>query len=106
MNANDNNINDILENNEFVVVKVGASWCGPCKTIDPIFKEIIQESLIKNIIICTIDADESPNFIKEKLIKNVPTILFIKNNNIIDKHVGIINKRDLLNKISQLQNII
>lgn len=106
MNANDNNINDILENNELVVIKVGAIWCGPCKTIGPIFKEIIQESLIKDVIICTIDANESPNFIKEKLIKNVPTILFIKNNIIIDTHVGIITKIHLLNKISQLKNLI
>lgn len=99
----DNTYSTVLEN-ELVVIKIGAKWCGPCKTLDPIFHKVEKNKVIEPVLLGTIDADDCPEFLKQNVIRNVPTILFFKNNEIVNKHVGILTEEQLLSKIEELKN--
>ena len=90
-----------LKDNEYVVVKFGAEWCGPCKQIAPVLDELADkyQDRLKYI---PVDVEESYDIATEYKIRNVPTILFIKNGEVIDKAVGSINRNTLIEKIETL----
>lgn len=100
MNRNDF-IKQELKDNEYVVVKFGAEWCGPCKQIAPVLEELADtyQDRLKYI---PVDVEESYDIATEYKIRNVPTILFIKNGEVIDKAVGSINRNTLIEKIETL----
>jgi thioredoxin 1 len=90
-----------LKDNEYVVVKFGAEWCGPCKQIAPVLEELADtyQDRLKYI---PVDVEESYDIATEYKIRNVPTILFIKKGEVIDKAVGSINRNTLIEKIETL----
>lgn len=90
-----------LKDNEYVVVKFGAEWCGPCKQIAPVLEELADtyQDRLKYI---PVDVEESYDIATEYKIRNVPIILFIKNGEVIDKAVGSINRNTLIEKIETL----
>lgn len=101
MIINSNNINEILNTDKLVVLECGAEWCGPCKAIKPILDDI--EKTYNGIIVGTCDVDESPEIPEKFNIRNVPTILFIKNNEVLDRTVGAQPKQTILDKINILK---
>ena len=64
-----------------------ATWCGPCKKIAPILEELAGEYDGK-IVVGKCDVDENDELAAQYGIRNIPTVLFIKNGEIVDKHVG------------------
>ena len=99
MNTND--LNDVLANNEYVVIKFGATWCGPCKQISPVLEQLADEYQDK-IKYLSLDAEESYEASAYYKIRNVPTILFIKKGEVMDKAVGSISRNTLVEKIEKL----
>jgi thioredoxin 1 len=97
----DDFIKQELKDNEYVVVKFGAEWCGPCKQIAPVLEELADtyQDRLKYI---PVDVEESYDIATEYKIRNVPTILFIKKGEVIDKAVGSINRNTLIEKIETL----
>jgi thioredoxin 1 len=100
MNRNDF-IKQELKDNEYVVVKFGAEWCGPCKQIAPVLEELADtyQDRLKYI---SVDVEESYDIATEYKIRNVPTILFLKQGEVMDKAVGSINRNTLIEKIETL----
>lgn len=94
-------LKQILDNNEYVVLKFGAEWCGPCKQIAPVLEQLADEyqDRIKYV---SIDVEESTEITAEYKIRNVPTIIFIKKSEIQDKAVGSISRNTLVEKIEKL----
>lgn len=94
-------LKQVLDNNEYVVVKFGAEWCGPCKQIAPVLEQLADEyqDRIKYV---SIDVEESTEITAEYKIRNVPTIIFIKKGEIQDKAVGSISRNTLVEKIEKL----
>jgi thioredoxin 1 len=90
-----------LKDNEYVVVKFGAEWCGPCKQIAPVLEELADtyQDRLKYI---SVDVEESYDIATEYKIRNVPTILFLKQGEVMDKAVGSINRNTLIEKIETL----
>ena len=92
---------EIVENNEYVVIKFGASWCGPCKQIAPVLEEETDnyQDVLKYI---SLDVEESTDITTDFKIRNVPTIFFIKNGEVMDKCVGSVARQTLVDKIENL----
>lgn len=84
-----------------VVIDFSATWCGPCKKIAPIIEELAVEYEGKvNIFKC--DVDENDELTSKFGIRNVPTVIFLKGEEIVDKHVGAAPKSTFVEKVEAL----
>lgn len=93
----------VLEENENVVIKFSAEWCGPCKALKPILDDLSTQYCDK-VKFVEIDVEDSNELTVEYKVRNVPTIFYIKNGEIKDKSVGTVNKQVLTDKITNLIN--
>lgn len=93
----------VLEENENVVIKFSAEWCGPCKALKPILDDLSTQYCDK-VKFVEIDVEDSDELTSEYKVRNVPTILYIKNGEVKDKSVGTVNKQVLTDKITNLIN--
>jgi thioredoxin 1 len=89
------------QNDKITMVDFHAPWCGPCKIIGPIVDELANEYGDKAII-AKLNVDENPEIAAQLGIRNIPTILFFKNGEVVDKLVGMNSKSTLENKINSL----
>lgn len=80
-----------------LVVDFWAEWCGPCKMISPIISELADDFDGK-IIVGKCNVEDCEEIAAELGIRNIPTLLFFKNGQIIDKFVGAANKAKLKEK--------
>ncbi len=94
------NINEIIKSPASVLM-FSAEWCNPCKILKPIIEELSVQFKEK-IIIIKLDVDDNPEIAAQFGIRNVPTLLFFKNGEIIDKTVGVSTKAVLESKIQSL----
>lgn len=97
----DNNWESVISGELPIVVDFWATWCGPCRTIAPLLEKVAAEFDGK-IIVGKINIEDSPNVTMKFGIRNIPTLLFFKNGEIVDKHVGVIRESDLVDKINNL----
>lgn len=81
-----------------VLIDFHASWCGPCRILVPIVDELAVEYESK-ILIGKVDVDKNSATSEKFEIKSIPTLIFFKNGEVVEKHVGSINKTDLVAKI-------
>ncbi|MFY9362485.1 MAG: thioredoxin, partial [Dysgonamonadaceae bacterium] len=84
-----------------VVIDFWAEWCGPCRMVAPIIEQLAEEYK-DNVIVGKIDVDENNEATTKYGIRNIPTILFIKNGQVVDKIVGAADKRLFVDKINKL----
>ena len=75
-----------------------AQWCGPCLAMGPVIEELAKEYEGKAII-GKVDVDNNPNVAMQFGIRNIPTILFFKGGQIVDKQVGAVPKGNLVKKL-------
>ena len=91
----------VLKSDKPVIVDLWAVWCGPCRMVGPIVEEIGKEYEGKALV-GKLDVDNNPEIARRYSIRNIPTILYFKNGEIVDKQVGAVPKQVLVGKLESL----
>ncbi|MBP6436576.1 MAG: thioredoxin [Paludibacteraceae bacterium] len=97
----ESNFEELLQNNVVVVADFWAEWCGPCRMITPIVEELASAYEGK-VLIGKVNVDEEGDLATKYGIRNIPTVLFFKNGQIVDKQVGAAGKNVFEDKINAL----
>lgn len=97
----DENYRDVLNGNIPVVVDFWAEWCAPCRMVSPIMDELAAE-YEGRVVIGKADVDDNNDIVEAFGIRNIPTILFFKGGELVDKQVGAAQKNVFVEKINRL----
>lgn len=95
------NLKTLMDSGKPLVVDFWAEWCGPCRTIAPIIDELAAE-YEGRVAIGKCDVDDNNAVATQFSVRNIPTILFIKGGQVVDKQVGACPKSVLEEKITKL----
>lgn len=90
---------EVIDSSEPVLVDFSAVWCGPCKMLDPIVKQLAGEWNGK-VKVVKIDADQNPNILMQYNVLGIPTLLFFKGGKIKERVTGYMPKDKLVAKFS------
>ena len=91
--------NEVINASEPVLVDFSAVWCGPCKMLDPVVKQLAGEWDGK-VKVVKIDADANPNILMQYSVLGIPTLLFFKGGEIKERITGYLPKDKLVAKFS------
>src|SRR5688572_18552508 len=93
------NFDEITSTDKPVLVDFWAEWCGPCRMIGPVVEELAGEYEGKAII-GKVDVDRNPQISAKFGIRSIPTLLLLKDGEIVDKQVGAAPKQVLVQKLN------
>lgn len=97
----DENYKEVLAGDKPVVLDFWAEWCGPCRMVGPIIDELATE-YDGRVAIGKVDVDDNNDIVSEYGIRNIPTVLFFKGGELVDKQVGAAGKDAFVEKINKL----
>lgn len=92
---------EVLSSEKVSIVDFWAEWCGPCRVVGPFVEELASEYEGKAVI-GKVNVDDNPGISAKYGIRNIPTILFIKGGEVVDKQVGAVPKAVLEQKLKAL----
>lgn len=90
-----------LDSDQVSVVDFWAEWCGPCRLVTPIIEDLAKDYDGKAVI-GKLNVDSNPETSMKYGVRSIPTILFIKGGEVVDKHVGTATKATLSQKLEAL----
>ncbi len=100
--VNDSNFETlVLKSDKPVLVDFWAEWCGPCRAISPIIEELSKEYEGKAVIV-KVNTDENPITPTNYGIRSIPTLLFFKNGQVVDKLIGAVPKSNIKAKLDSI----
>ena len=88
----------VLSSDKVTVIDFWAEWCGPCRAVAPVIEELAIE-YEGQAIVGKVNVDNNPGISAKYGIRNIPTLLFIKNGEVVDKQVGAVPKSVIVEKL-------
>ena len=91
-----------IEDNEgLVIVDFWATWCGPCRIVAPIVAELAEEYADQGLQVGKLDVDTNPATASRFGVRSIPSILFFKNGELVDRVIGAVPKPQLEDKVKE-----
>jgi thioredoxin 1 len=97
------NFNNIIQSEKPVLIDFFATWCGPCKALSPILKEV-KDSLGDRISIIKIDVDKNQEVASKYQVRGVPTMILFKNGQQLWRQSGVLSKEEIIKTINNFEN--
>ena len=97
--ATNTSFDGLLESEKLVIVDFWATWCGPCRMLSPLLDEV-EEEMADKITVVKVNVDDADEIAMRYRIMSIPTLLFFKNGQVVDKTVGAMPKNLLIDKIN------
>lgn len=94
----DNFKEEVLDNPKTVLLDFWATWCGPCMMISPIVDEIAEET--PELVVGKVNVDEQPGLAQAFGIESIPTLVVVKDGQVVNQMIGLRQKEDILNLIN------
>ena len=94
-------LNKAISEDKLVVIDFWAEWCGPCRTLSPIISEL-SETYKESAVIGKLNVDDNEDLAAKYKIRSIPTVLFLKDGNVIETLVGAHPKSDFVEKIESI----
>ena len=89
---------EIIDQDKPVLVDFYADWCGPCKMMTPILKQV-KDNLGQRVSIIKIDVDKNQQLAAKYQVRGVPTLMLFKNGQLLWRQSGVVQKRELIDLI-------
>ena len=99
--VNDSNISEILGSGQPVLIDFWATWCGPCRMLGPVVDEIAEE-FEGRAVVAKCNVDDCEDISMKYGIRNIPTLLYFKNGELVDRTVGVVPKQDIADRLNKL----
>ena len=97
--ATNTSFDELLVDGKLVIVDFWATWCGPCRMLSPLLDEV-EEEMADKVTVVKVNVDDADEIAMRFRIMSIPTLLFFKDGQIVDKTVGAMPKSVLVDKIN------
>ena len=97
--ATNTSFDGLLDSEKLVIVDFWATWCGPCRMLSPLLDEV-EEEMADKIVVVKVNVDDADEIAMRYRIMSIPTLLFFKDGQLVDKTVGAMPKNLLVEKIN------
>jgi thioredoxin 1 len=95
------NFQELIEGDKPVMIDFWATWCGPCRILSPTVDEIADEYADK-ITVAKCNVDDAEEIAMQFRIMSIPTLIFLKNGEVVDKRVGVVSKDEIVSIINSI----
>lgn len=95
------NFNEVISSDKPVLIDFWAAWCGPCRMLSPTVDEVAEE-YDGRVVVAKCNVDDADEFAAQCGIRNIPTLIYFKNGQAVDRTVGVVSKADIEVKLNAL----
>ena len=97
--ATNTSFDSLLESEKLIIVDFWATWCGPCRMLSPLLDEV-EAGMADKVEVVKVNVDDADEIAMRYRIMSIPTLLFFKNGQMVDRSVGAMPKSALVDKIN------